>query len=184
MSNTNEETRASNKRPQTGLHFASGCGAGLLVAFFLSFPIGFVLIMRGGLAAHTMSSQEILDRINQVCESVPVKAHNLMFYDARKNAPECWGAFTMFPEDFGVYLAGLNSQRNRYASGDECSTFTPSRPPNELPVHPRNSSFWEPDAHWWLYKAVNTVTYCTKDHHLWLCCDTDNHRVFFYRNRN
>lgn len=187
MSNTNEAIRTSNKRPETGLHFAIGCGAGLFVAFFLSIPIGFVFMMRGGMAAHTMSSQEILDRINQVCESVPVKAHNLMFYDVRKNAPECWGAFTLFPEDFTVYAEKLKSQTDRYTTGGECDAFTPPRPPKVFPVPAETVDIFNagsaPTGDWWLYKAANTTVYCTKDHHLWLCCDMDNHRVFFYRNR-
>ncbi len=180
MSRTKNDERESESQPETGLNFVLGFAAGLIVILILSPGIGFFL---EGLGPHAATSQEILDRIYQECEGVPIKAHNLMFYSENKNASERWGAFTLFPEDFAAYLEGLKAQTDRYATGGECSTLVPPRPPGvfDVPVdlHEINAV-----GHWWLYNAANTTTYCTKDHHLWLCCDMDNHRVFFYRNRN
>jgi hypothetical protein len=139
--------------------------------------------MYNALAPHTASSQEIFDYIIRECEGVPTRAHDLMYYSEVKNAPECWGAFTLFPDDFVTYVGGVNSQTDLYTADDDCFNNTPPTPPNAFDI-PTERPAWEQGPHWWLYGATHTVTYCTKDHHLWLCCDTDNHRVFFYRNRN
>jgi hypothetical protein len=160
---------------------------GCVVGFFLgSIVLGIVLayvFMHNTLTPHTASSEEIFGQITRECEGVPVRAHNLMYYSKGKKAPECRGAFTLFPDDFVTYVGGVNSQADRYTADDNCFKNTPPTPPNAFDIPMEERLTWEKGPHWWLYGATRTVTYCTKGCHHWLCCDMDNHRVFFYRNR-
>lgn len=170
------------------LKFGLGIMGGILAACVVSYPIAMFSFVHNLMSRDAASSQAILDYITRECESVSVKAHNLMYYSKGRNAPECWGAFTLFPEDFTAYTEKLKSQTDRYTTGGECGAFSPPRPPKVFPVPADTTDRFnpgpDPNGDWWLYKATNTTAYCTEDHHLWLCCDTDNHRVFFYRNRN